>query len=56
MYEPALADCYSEAAVQARRDGPSLFSAPDYKIYTVSQKKHVTTFSAITLTISVRLQ
>jgi len=24
--------------------------------YTVSQKKHVTTFSAITLTIGVRLQ
>ena len=29
---PALADCSSEAAVQARRDGPSLSSAPGYKI------------------------
>jgi len=35
----------------------SLLIKPDaYKNYTVSQKKHVTTFSTITLTIGIRLQ
>jgi len=54
-----------------RKVKPSLTDAPNNRIgithkhdgtttqlgiYTVSQKKHVTTFSTITLTISVRLQ
>jgi len=49
-------DCTFSLGFQIFSGSQSYTPLPASQYYTVSQKKHVTTFSTITLTISVRLQ
>jgi len=59
LCQPPAPKCFEFAPCQPDRSasaGDGLAAGQELRNYTVSQKKHVTTFSTITLTISVRLQ